>query len=332
MLEKTLAGSTALFGRSACSSVHDALSDRQLLEKFVHHREEAAFAALVRRHGPMVLGVCRRMLRHSHDAEDAFQATFLVLAEKAQHLRRPERLANWLYGVAYRTALHARQRAAHRSRLEREAAAMSAPISDPEFESQELRRILDEELHRLPEKYRAPLVLCYLEGKTNEEAARLLGWPVGSMSYRLARGRDLLRQRLETRLAASMSQGLARGRDLLRRGLEARLAALPLVLSATWLAEHLQPAVVSPLLATTTVQTALIAAGAKIAAAGSAILSASVRELADATLRSMAPSRWRWLFVAFLLVLILSGIGTAVVSIAFDSKASNGACPCSSSP
>jgi RNA polymerase sigma factor (sigma-70 family) len=180
-----------------------------------------AFAEVVRRHGPMVLGVCQRVLRHYQDAEDAFQATFLVLAEKAQRLRRPELLANWLYGVAYRTALHARQRGARRREHEREAASMCAAKSEQEMGSEELRRLLDEELSRLPEKYRTPLVLCYLEGKTNEEAARLLGWPVGSMSYRLGRGRELLRKRLEARLAT---------------------------LSCFWptiaLGEHLQPAIV----------------------------------------------------------------------------------------
>lgn len=302
MLDKTLTDPATLSGKGTDSRVFDALSDRELLERFVQRREQAAFTALVRRHGPMVLSVCRRVLSNIHDAEDAFQATFLVLAEKADRLRRPELLANWLYGVAYRTALHARQRAARRKKLEREAATVSTPISDQEIESRELRRVLDEELHRLPEKYRAPLVLCYLEGKTNEEAARLLGWPAGSMSYRLSRGRELLRGRLE-----------------------ARLATLSLFVPALCLADYLQPAVVSPLLATTTVQAAVIAAGAKIAAAGAGILSASVRELAEATLRSMAPSRWRWLFAALLTLVILFGVGVAVSAV-FASWTSGGPC------
>ncbi|MGH7225175.1 MAG: RNA polymerase sigma factor, partial [Gemmataceae bacterium] len=191
MLDKALADPTVLSSRYAGSPVYDTLGDEQLLERFARRREEAAFAALVRRHGSMVLGVCRRVLRHSHDAEDAFQATFLVLANKAQGLKNPELLANWLYGVAYRTALHARNRSARHDRREREAAAMSVPGNDADSSAQELSRILDEELSRLPEKYRTPLVLCYLQGKTNEEAARLLGWPAGSMSHRLARGREL---------------------------------------------------------------------------------------------------------------------------------------------
>jgi len=272
------------------------LADGELLDRFERRHEEAAFTALVRRHGRMVLSVCRRVLRHSHDAEDAFQATFLVLAEKAHRLRQPELLANWLYGVAYRTALHARQRAARRSERERGATKMIALDGDPGSEPRELRRVLDEELHCLPEKYRAPLVLCYLEGKTNEEAARLLGWPSGSMSYRLARGRDLLRQRLE-----------------------ARLSGLTILLPSILLADHLQPAEVSPFLAKITAQTATLLAGGKTAAAGIA-LSSSVRDLLEATLQSLTPSRWRWLFIALVMGLTLFGIGTAVY-IATDARA-----------
>jgi RNA polymerase sigma factor (sigma-70 family) len=207
VLTKKLEGSTLSdpprsSDQSADSQGFDALTDVQLLERFLRRREKEAFVALVRRHGPMVLSVCQRVLRHSHDAEDAFQATFLVLAQKAHRLHRPGLLANWLYGVAYRTALHARHRAASRSEREREAAKMTVSGGDPESQALALRHILDEELHQLPEKYRAPLVLCYLEGKTNEEAACLLGWSSGSMSHRLARGRDLLRERLEARLVA----------------------------------------------------------------------------------------------------------------------------------
>jgi RNA polymerase sigma factor (sigma-70 family) len=308
MLEKTLTDTVTLSGRYAGSLAYDALSDGQLLEWFINQREEGAFAALVRRHGPMVMSVCRRVLRNSHDAEDAFQATFLVLAEKAPRLRQPELLANWLYGVAYRTALHARQRASRRSDREREAATLSVSGSDSETESRELRRVLDEELQGLPEKYRAPLVLCYLEGMTNEEAARMLGWPSGSISYRLARGRELLRERLES-----------------------RLAGLSILLPAIWLAEHLQPAVVSPLLVTTTVHAAAIAAGAKIAAAATCLISASVRELRDATLRSLAPSRSSWLFTAFVLLLTLSSIGGAVFFVLGSLFAGGNSC-CGSPP
>src|SRR5205823_5136442 len=178
-------------------------SDGQLLERFARLGDQAAFAALVRRHGPMVLGVCRRVLRHAQDAEDAFQATFLVLVHKAGSLQQPHLLASWLHGVAYRTAQHARSRAARRCLHEREAAAMSAAAPQLDPAQQDLLARLDEELQRLPDKYRAPLVLCYLEGKTHAEAARQLGWPVGSMSARVARARDLLHQRLSGRQKAA---------------------------------------------------------------------------------------------------------------------------------
>jgi RNA polymerase sigma factor (sigma-70 family) len=288
MLDKTLPDAAALSQRYGGSRMHDAWSDGQLLELFVRWHDEAAFAALVRRHGPMVLSVCRRVLRHTQDAEDAFQATFLVLAKKADRLRQPNLLANWLYGVAYRTALHARQRAAHRSAQEREAASMSNPESSPDVDSQELRRVLDEELSRLPEKYRAPLVLCYLEGKTNEEAARVLGWPSGSMSHRLARGRELLRERLVPRLA----------------GLSGLLPLLPLM-------DYLEPSAVPPFLAQTTAQAAIVVVGSKVAAVGAGLISASVRELMEETLTSLAPSPWRWLYVLIVVVGSLLGLGGA---------------------
>jgi RNA polymerase sigma factor (sigma-70 family) len=174
--------------------------DGELLRRFVAAREEAAFAGLVRRHGAMVLGVCRRLLDDAHEAEDAFQATFLVLARRAAAVRKQDSVASWLYAVAYRVSLKARAAATHRQKPGGEAAE-PASTADPAAEAawRELRPVIDEELSRLPEKYRAPLVLCYLEGKTNEEAARLLGWTKGTVSGRLARARDLLRPRLARR-------------------------------------------------------------------------------------------------------------------------------------
>jgi len=178
-------------------------SDRELVSRFVDFRDEQAFTTLVRRHGPMVFGVCRRVLDNVQDAEDAFQATFVVLARKAHAVEKPELLANWLYGVAYRTARKARVQAARRGHHERQAALMSGvEVLQAAENWQEIRGVLDEELQHLPPKYRAPLVLCYLEGMTNEQAARKLGWPAGSMSYRLARGRELLRGRLARRSKA----------------------------------------------------------------------------------------------------------------------------------
>jgi RNA polymerase sigma factor (sigma-70 family) len=179
--------------------------DGQLLARFLRSRDEAAFAALVRRHGPMVLGVCRRILRDAHNAEDAFQATFLVLVRKAGAVGRPELLGSWLYGVAYRTALKARAAAARRHARERQL--MDTPAAEPEAVWNDVRPVLDEELNRLPHKYRVPVVLCYFEGKTHEEAARCLGCPRETVSTRLLRARDRLRARL-TRRGLALSGGL----------------------------------------------------------------------------------------------------------------------------
>jgi RNA polymerase sigma-70 factor (ECF subfamily) len=163
-------------------------------------KDDEAFALLVRRHGAMVLAVCRRVLDNEHDAEDAFQATFLVLARQARSIHKQESVGSFLYGVAYRISLRARADAARQRRAQDEQAKTMAE-NDPSVEAswRELRPILDEEVDRLPAKYRAPIVLCYLEGKTNTEAARELGWTKGTVSGRLARARELLRSRLARR-------------------------------------------------------------------------------------------------------------------------------------
>jgi RNA polymerase sigma factor (sigma-70 family) len=176
--------------------------DEELLKQFAAHRDDHAFEALVQRYGPMVLGVCRRVLHDGHAAEDAFQATFMVLVRKAGSLSRPNLLGNWLYGVAYRVSMKARANSARRTAHERQAASMPKTESNPDTGDRELRAVLDEEINHLPEKYRAPLVLCYLEGKTNEQAAKVLGCPTGSMSWKLNRGREMLRQRLSRRKLA----------------------------------------------------------------------------------------------------------------------------------
>jgi RNA polymerase sigma-70 factor (ECF subfamily) len=186
-----------------------AADDAALLEAFVYRHDEGAFAALVRRHGPMVLGVCRRILRHEQDAEDAFQATFLVLARRAGDIRRPERLGNWLYGVACRTAARARRMAARRRNHERQAAAAPATSPVEAVLWQDLRPVLDEEIRRLPERYRAPFVLHYLEGRTNQEAARQLGCPEGTVLSRLAWARQRLRRRLALRGIGLTAGGVA---------------------------------------------------------------------------------------------------------------------------
>ncbi len=171
------------------------LTDAQLLTRFLQGRDECAFAALVRRHGPMVLGVCRRILGHAHDAEDAFQATFLILARKAASVTRREAVASFLYGVAYRTALRAKARASRRRATERQVEEMPHPAVEPP-EAEDWRPVLDRELNRLPQKYRAALVLCDLECRPRREAARQLGLPEGTLASRLATARRMLAGRL----------------------------------------------------------------------------------------------------------------------------------------
>jgi RNA polymerase sigma factor (sigma-70 family) len=188
------------------------LTDAELLECYVARRDEAAFEALVRRHGPMVLGVCRRILRNEADAEDAFQATFLVLVRKAGAIKCRSQFSNWLYGVAHNTALKARAMIHKRRIKEREAGTASK--RDEAREVSQVEVMLDAELSQLPDKYRVPLVLCELEGKTIKDAARQLGWPQGTLATRLARGRALLAKRLSKHglklaggiLAAQLSQ------------------------------------------------------------------------------------------------------------------------------
>jgi RNA polymerase sigma factor (sigma-70 family) len=172
------------------------LTDRQLLECFAAGRDDAACAALVRRHGPMVWGGCRRVLGRLHDAEDAFQATFLVLVRKAGSVRAGDLLGNWLYGVAYRTALKAKTAAARRRAREKQVHDMPEPVARPEQAGPEVQPVLDRELARLPAKYRAVVVLCDLEGKSRKDVARHLGCPEGTVASRLARARARLAKRL----------------------------------------------------------------------------------------------------------------------------------------
>src|SRR5262249_45381533 len=155
------------------------------LERFVAHREEAAFAALVQRHGAMVLGVCRRVLHHEHDAEDACQATFFVLARKAASVRNRESVGSWLHGVAFRVARDLRDARARRRAQPWPEGDVAQVEAEPEVTRREVQAALDEELQRLPDKFRAPLVLCYLQGKTRDEAAHQLRWTPGTLRGRL---------------------------------------------------------------------------------------------------------------------------------------------------
>lgn len=194
-----------LAGREALA----ADGDGPLLRRFCAQGDEQAFAALVHRHGPLVQGVCRRVLGNSHAAEDAFQATFLVLLRRAAALHGSATVAGWLYTVAYRVALRARSSAARRRARETEMAKhLCVETLDP-APAHDLQDLLDEELNRLPQRYRAPVVLCYLEGRTNEEAARLLGWTRRSVTGRLARARQVLHERLTRRGVVLPAGGLA---------------------------------------------------------------------------------------------------------------------------
>ncbi|WP_435008596.1 RNA polymerase sigma factor [Tundrisphaera lichenicola] len=224
------------------------LGDGPLLRRFADHRDGAAFEALVARHGSMVLATCRRMLVDPRDVEDAFQATFLVLARKAGSIRDADRLGPWLHGVARRVASRSRALSARRETRERPGAEDRAITRPDSVEAFELRSALDEELARLPEKYRAPLVLCYLEGLTHDEAALQLSWPVGTVRSRLAGGRDRLRSRLT------------------RRGLSPS-AAVPAILPRSTIPEALMSTTIRIVTSagTTPARIAILAKGALIA-------------------------------------------------------------------
>ncbi|QDU96638.1 sigma-70 family RNA polymerase sigma factor [Lignipirellula cremea] len=172
-----------------------ATSDRDLLDRFAQRQEENAFAELVVRHGPLVMAVCRRVLGKEHDAEDAFQATFLVLARKAGSVRRENSLGAWLYKTAFRIALRARAKRSRRPETSLETDPMIAD-SLSQISQEHEQAVLDQELNALPEKYRLPLFLCCLEGKSRDEAAEQLGWSIGALKGRLERGRQLLRRKL----------------------------------------------------------------------------------------------------------------------------------------
>ena len=196
-----------------CDGTLTALSDEQLLERFVSQQEEAAqvaFEAIVDRHGPMVLSVCRGALRDQHDAEDAFQVTFLVLARKASSLTVPGRLGPWLHGVARRTARKVDERRLRFDRLVRRVGTSGRCAGAPEpvhdLDREQEAKVLHEEIERLPDRYRLPVVLCWLEGLTQQEAASRLGWPIGTVGVRLMRARESLRSRLTRRgLAPTMT-------------------------------------------------------------------------------------------------------------------------------
>jgi len=261
------------------------LTDAQLLENFVSRRDETAFEVLVWRHGTMVLSLCQRILRDTHEAEDAFQATFLLLARKAGSIGKRAAVAGWLYQVAYRVALRLRAKSARHSTCEESVDDLPAREGTDEVLWRDLRPVLDEEIDRLPEKYRLPFVLCYLQGHTNEEAAEQLGCPKGTILSRLARGREQLRSRL-TRRGLALSAG----------GVVAALS------------QNAAPAVPAAL-ASSTVQAAISFAAGK-AAAG--LVSASVAALTEGVLHTMFLTKVK-MITAALLALAVLGTGTGLV-------------------
>jgi RNA polymerase sigma factor (sigma-70 family) len=265
--------------RSTAYADADTSADAALLQRFVTHRDDAAFAALVDRHGPMVLGVCRRVLQNRYDAEDAFQAAFVVLACKARSIARPDQLGSWLYRVAFRAALRARAAAAGRHEELVSPADSAAPVSPVGVEIAELRRVLDEEIDRLPEKFRVPVVLCYLEGQTNEDAARRLRCPTGTIASRLATARERLRTRL------------------LRRGVTLTAGALAAALNTDTLAA--------------TVPSALAEAASRTAIQGIASQAAII--LAKGVIRTMLLTRIRTV-VTVLAIIGLTGGGAGFLA------------------
>jgi RNA polymerase sigma factor (sigma-70 family) len=254
------------------------LTDGDLLACFIERRDEAAAAALVRRHGPMVWGVCRRTLCNPHDAEDAFQATFLVLVRKATSIAPREMVGNWLYGVARQTALKAKAIRARRQTRERQLMDLPESRVSQDEHWHDLQPVLDQELSRLPDKYRVAIVLCYLEGKTRKEAARQLGVPDGTLAARLARARAMLAKRLA------------------RRGLTVTCGALAVALSRS-AAARAPISVVS-----STIKVArLIAAGQ--AAAGK--IPRTVASLTEGMLKTMLLAKLKTATAAVLLTVII---------------------------
>lgn len=272
------------------------LPDRDLLQRFHSQHDTAAFAALLRRHGAMVLDVCRGVLGDGPDAEDAFQATFLVLARKAGSVRKAAALGSWLHGVAHRTALKARVRSAARQRHEARAPQRQAAEAD-ELSWREVRQVLHEELSGLPECYREPLLLCYLEGATHQRAAARLGLAERTVRDRLERGRGLLRARLVRR-------GLGPAALLLATAWPAALAAAP------------------PALVTATAHgAALVAAGQ---GAAGVVISSKVIALSQEVLKNMVPIGLKHLA----LVLLCSSAFIGAVTVKSGSAAGGeGAAP-----
>jgi RNA polymerase sigma factor (sigma-70 family) len=265
-------------------------TDGQLLERFVRRREPVAIEVLVRRHGPMVWAVCRRALPDLQDAEDAFQATFLVLVRKAASVVPRERVGNWLYGVAYQTAWKARILAAKRRTREHQVTQLPEPAAVEHDRWEEWRSLLHVELGRLPAKYRMAIVLCDLEGKTRGEAAQQLGVPEGTLSGRLTRGRSLLAKRLT------------------RHGFAVSAGSLAMILS-----QNAAPACVPAPLVSATVQ-----AAADYAAGSATAVAPQVVSLTEGVLQTML---WTKLKVVAALLFLAAVVGLGVSGSAYPTRA-----------
>ena len=222
----------------------DQISDHDILQRFVATNDESAFAILLRRHGPMVLGLCRRLLRHEQDAEDAFQATFLTLARRASTVRQTD-AGGFLYRVAYHLALRARGNAARRRECERQSESAARTDRSSDLTWREIRIVVDEELQHLPAEARSAVVLCYLEGRTQEQAAKQLGWSKATLRRRLERGRELLRARL---MARGLAPAVAFTATLFAE--ESTAAIVPAQLMTTTLRSVVAPSNLSPAVAT----------------------------------------------------------------------------------
>jgi RNA polymerase sigma factor (sigma-70 family) len=264
-----------------------SLSDSQLLDLYLEERDDAAFAALVRRHGPMVWGVCQRIIGHTNDAEDAFQAAFLILVRKAAAIKPREAVGNWLYGVAYHASLKARTAARRVRAKEKQVTSMPEPAQDRRDEREELQKLLDQELNALPDKYRLPVVLCDLEGRPRKEVAAQLKIPEGTLSSRLATAHQMLAKRLA------------------RHGLAVSGASLTGLLAQTAASAGVPAAVIS-----STIQTATLVAASNGAVVG--VASTKVAALTEGVMKAMLLSKLKIATAAVLLLSLIAGAGVFI--------------------
>jgi len=294
MADKGLNRVVEYLRRAAGPKGASALADSQLLERFVEEGDAAAFEVLVWRHGGMVLHVCRRHLRRHHDVEDAFQATFLVLVRRARSIRKGQSLSSWLYKVAYRVAVRARREAARRIDVEESLLARQVPEASTHVSKADLSLVVLEELNRLREKYRLPLVLCYLKGLTTAEAAKQLGCPEGTIHSRMSAARDQIRKRLT------------------RRGFTLPAAGL-----GTLFCTSADAAVVPARLVTAAMQTVLAAKSGKALVGGAA---PKIVALAEGVLKSMLMTKLRLGGLALVALCVISVAVGQLMPVVFADK------------